>query len=196
VEEAALLLPMQRVMRARICRTIRSICSRLPTPASMLAAGSLAAYVRILLRAHSGFARGESMAWCEENRVDYVFGLARNTRLVPMIEDALAAANAGENRADSRHGASTTSSGARLDCWSRRRRVVARTKSEATPRFVVTSFKRSFSGAREPYEDIYCALYADRTSAAAMRSSARCGVSRLLKPALPTPLAAPSGSSC
>ena len=33
---------------------------------------------RILLRADSGFAREALMAWCEENRVDFVFGLARN----------------------------------------------------------------------------------------------------------------------
>src|SRR6478736_3424614 len=50
--------------------------------------------VRILLRAASGFAREALMAWCEENRVDYVFGLARNSRLVAMIEQELAAARA------------------------------------------------------------------------------------------------------
>ena len=38
--------------------------------------------VRILLRADSGFARETLMAWCEANRVDYLFGLARNARLV------------------------------------------------------------------------------------------------------------------
>ena len=38
--------------------------------------------VRILLRADSGFAREALMAWCEANGVDYLFGLARNTRLV------------------------------------------------------------------------------------------------------------------
>src|SRR6476659_2616935 len=32
--------------------------------------------VRVLLRADSGFAREMLMAWCEQNRVDYVFGLA------------------------------------------------------------------------------------------------------------------------
>ncbi len=39
--------------------------------------------VGILLRAGSAFAREELMAWCEANRVDYVFGLARDDRLVP-----------------------------------------------------------------------------------------------------------------
>ena len=40
---------------------------------------------RILLRADSGFAREAPMAWCETNRVDFVFGLARNGRLVEEI---------------------------------------------------------------------------------------------------------------
>ncbi len=48
--------------------------------------------VKILLRADSGFARDELMAWCEANGVDYVFGLARNERLVGVIADNLAAA--------------------------------------------------------------------------------------------------------
>src|SRR5271154_375455 len=50
---------------------------------------------RILLRADSGFAREELMAWCEANRVDYLFGLARNERLVGEIKTELAAAEAG-----------------------------------------------------------------------------------------------------
>lgn len=41
--------------------------------------------VRILLRADWGFAREVLMAWCEQNRVDHVFGLARNSRLVEEI---------------------------------------------------------------------------------------------------------------
>jgi hypothetical protein len=35
---------------------------------------------RILLRADSGFCREALMAWCERNRVDYLFGLARIAR--------------------------------------------------------------------------------------------------------------------
>src|ERR1700686_2065929 len=37
--------------------------------------------VRIVLRADSGFCREELMSWCESNRVDYLFGRARNKRL-------------------------------------------------------------------------------------------------------------------
>src|SRR5213079_1731289 len=47
--------------------------------------------VRILLRADSGFAREALMAWCEDNAVDFLFGLARNTRLVDAIKAELAA---------------------------------------------------------------------------------------------------------
>ena len=36
--------------------------------------------VKIVLRADSGFAREALMLWCEQNCVDYVFGLARNAR--------------------------------------------------------------------------------------------------------------------
>src|SRR5215467_15449955 len=45
--------------------------------------------VRIILRADSGFCREELMAWCEQNQVDYVFGLARNARLQRKIASQL-----------------------------------------------------------------------------------------------------------
>lgn len=43
--------------------------------------------VRIVLRADSGFCREELMAWYEaaENRVDFLFGLARNSRLQKIV---------------------------------------------------------------------------------------------------------------
>jgi hypothetical protein len=37
--------------------------------------------VRILLRADSGFTRDDLMTWCEQNDIDYLFGLAKNDRL-------------------------------------------------------------------------------------------------------------------
>jgi hypothetical protein len=70
-------------------------------------------YVQILLRADSGFARETLMAWCEQNRVDYVFGLARNERLVAVIEQEFAAAKRRPRTVASRRAASRTSSGVR-----------------------------------------------------------------------------------
>jgi hypothetical protein len=50
--------------------------------------------VEIWLRADSGFCREELMGWCEDNRVEYVFGLARNGRLEASIADELVEAGA------------------------------------------------------------------------------------------------------
>lgn len=45
--------------------------------------------VQIVLRADSGFARDALMSWCEAHAVDYVLGLARNSRLEAEIESEL-----------------------------------------------------------------------------------------------------------
>ena len=116
--------------------------------------------VRIVLRADSGFAREALMAWCEANRVDYLFGLARNARLVEEIADELAeaaveSALTGMPARRFKDFAWTT-----LDSWSRRRRVVGKaehTRGEANPRFVVTTLSRERADARALYEDLYCA---------------------------------------
>jgi hypothetical protein len=144
--------------------------------------------VKILLRADSGFARDELMTWCEANGVDYVFGLARNERLVGAIADELAAvalesvARGGPARRFADFAWRTLAS------WSRARRVVAKAEhlpKGTNPRFIVTSLAASKVDARTLYEDIYCArgevenrikeqqldLFADRTSAATMRAN-------------------------
>lgn len=43
--------------------------------------------VTVVLRGDSGFVRDEIMAWCEQNRIDFVFGLAKNDRLKAEIAD-------------------------------------------------------------------------------------------------------------
>ena len=143
--------------------------------------------VKIVLRADSGFARDGLMAWCEANAVDYVFGLARNERLVGAIADDLAAAEL-ESLAQGRPARHFADFAWRtLDSWSRARRVVAKAEHLAqgpNPRFVVTSLPADAIAARTLYEDVYCArgevenrikeqqldLFADRTSAATMRA--------------------------
>jgi hypothetical protein len=144
--------------------------------------------VRILLRADSGFARDSLMSWCELNRIDYLFGLARNTRLVGEIEAGLAEAAELSRRTGKPARRFKDFSWSTLDSWSRQRRVVAKaewTGGEANPRFVVTSLGRAEAAARYLYEKVYCArgemenrikecqldLYADRTSANTMRAN-------------------------
>ena len=69
--------------------------------------------VEILLRADSGFARDQLMTWCEDHRVDYLFGLARNERLVGAITEQLAEAAAESRARIGPPAASPTSPGAR-----------------------------------------------------------------------------------
>jgi Transposase DDE domain group 1 len=83
-------------------------------------------WVRILLRADAGFAREALMRWCEQNRIDYLFALARNERLTAAIAAELQ---------EARQLGDSTGKPARrfkdlmwstLDSWSRARRVVAK----------------------------------------------------------------------
>jgi hypothetical protein len=144
--------------------------------------------VRILLRADSGFAREALMAWCEGNRVDYVFGLARNSRLVEEIAVDLIQAEDAATRTGKAARRFRDFRYATLDTWSRRRRVIGKaewTGGEANPRFIVTSLREAEAEARFLYETIYCArgdmenrikecqadLFADRTSSATMRAN-------------------------
>ena len=145
--------------------------------------------VRIILRADSGFANDRLMGWCEANRVDYVFGLARNTRLQAELAEPLAEAKrlclaSGEPARVFRDFTYRT-----RDSWSRTRRVVGKaehTLDGANPRFIVTSLARPRDpdAARALYEDFYCArgeaenrvgeqfeLFADRASSATMQAN-------------------------
>ncbi len=144
--------------------------------------------VRILLRADSGFARADLMAWCEANGVHFVFGLAKNDRLIVKIQSELDAAEAKSRRTGKPARRFKDFMWTTRRSWSRRRRVVAKaewTQGEANPRFVVTSLSRAECKARYLYEKVYCArgdmenrikecqldLYADRTSTATMRAN-------------------------
>jgi hypothetical protein len=144
--------------------------------------------VRILVRADSGFARDELMAWCEANDVHFLLGLAKNPRLIAKISSEMARAEAKSRRTGKPARCFKDFRWTTLDSWSRKRRVVGKaefTAGEANPRFVVTSLKRSECKAKYLYEKIYCArgdmenrikecqldLYADRTSTATMRAN-------------------------
>jgi len=144
--------------------------------------------VRILLRADSGFARETLMAWCENNGVDYLFGLARNSRLVAEIETELQAAAEVSRKTGKPARRFKDLIWSTRDSWSRERRVIAKaewTEGEANPRFIVTSLSRAEHEARHLYEKLYCArgdmenrikecqldLFADRTSAKTMRAN-------------------------
>jgi hypothetical protein len=144
--------------------------------------------VRIVLRADSGFAREALMAWCEANGVEFVFGLAKNARLLAAIkaqlaEAAEASAASGQPERRFRDFLYKT-----RDSWSRERRVVGKAEhlpQGANPRFVVTSLAPETWAAQALYEQLYCArgemenrikecqldLFADRTSAKSLKAN-------------------------
>jgi hypothetical protein len=143
--------------------------------------------VKIVLRADSGFCREVLMAWCEQNHVDYVFGLQRNQRLRRIIGREV-------HQAHMLH--QTTGKAARVfaefdyqtrKSWSRARRVVAKAEhldKGENPRFVVTSLTPDEWAAQDLYEKFYCArgemenrikeqmcLFADRLSTDEMKGN-------------------------
>src|SRR4051795_7111034 len=94
---------------------------------------------KVVGRADSGFCREEILRWCEGDGVDYVIGLAKNTRLSAAIAAELdrvrerfeAEKQPAREFAELRHQT--------LDTWSRERRVVAKAEHLAkgpNPRFV------------------------------------------------------------
>ena len=111
---------------------------------------------RITVRGDSHYGRPEAMAWCEENGVDYIFGLAGNRRLHVLAEAV--ADDLKVRRAEA--GAEKMRAFADLDyaagSWNRIRRVVCRmeaTRRGFDTRYVVTSLPGE---AQHLYETVYC----------------------------------------
>ena len=137
--------------------------------------------LEILLRADSAYAHEKILAWCEDDGVDHVIGLARHSRLVEKIGWELADAAAEAERRGRAARRFAEFPYATLTSWSRQRRVIAKAEhlpGKANPRFVVTSLPGTFS-ARTVYERAYrprgsmenvikerrLDLFSDRTSA-------------------------------
>jgi hypothetical protein len=144
--------------------------------------------VEIWIRADSGFAREAILAWCEENGVGYVLGLARNKRLVRAVGRELAQVRKESERTSERARCFRDLRYRTKKTWSRTRRVVAKVEQlgdKPNPRFVVTSLGAADYPAQDLYERLYCArgnmenrikeqqlgLFADRTSTATMRGN-------------------------
>lgn len=144
--------------------------------------------VQIVIRGDSGFCRENLMHWCESNQVQYVLGLAKNTRLKRII---------GKELQQAKQSFQDTGEASRVykdfryrtrKSWSCERRVIGKAEHLAkgeNPRFVVTNLAIEEYGAASVYENEYCArgdmenrikeqqlyLFADRTSASTMRAN-------------------------
>jgi hypothetical protein len=144
--------------------------------------------VRIVVRGDSGFCRENLLSWCESNDVQYVLGLAKNSRLRRIL---------GQELHQAKQSFESTGSAARVykefpyrtrKSWRRERRVIGKAEHLAkgsNPRFVVTNLPADEYDAAQVYEQEYCArgdmenrikeqqlyLFADRTSASTMRAN-------------------------
>src|SRR5690242_4642069 len=120
----------------------------------------------ITIRGDGHYGREEAMTWCENNGVDYIFGLAGNVvldRLVEAAADDIRVRRA-VNQAELVRGFAETRYAAKS--WDKERRVVARMEASASHandmlrrgidiRYVVTSLQGG--DAEHIYETIYCA---------------------------------------
>jgi len=147
--------------------------------------------VKIILRGDSGFCRNELMSWCENNGVQFIFGLARNQRLRKIIGAEMHAATEQWKQtgkparvfSEFHYQTKKTKKGG----WDRERRVVAKAEhieGKENPRFVVTSLRSEEWAAQALYERQYCgrgdlenrikeqfSLFADRVSSETIRAN-------------------------
>jgi hypothetical protein len=116
--------------------------------------------VKTIVRGDSGFCRDAIMHWCESNAVDYVLGLAKNTRLVERIAPELEQAREACERSGQAARVFTEFSYRTRESWSCTRRVVAKAEhlgKGANPRFIVTSLEPEAYPPQALYEQLYCA---------------------------------------
>ena len=144
--------------------------------------------VKILVRGDGGFCRDDFMSWCEENQVDYLLGLPKNSRLIKALElDQVLVKMAHQLTGNSVRTFREFRYRTRKS-WSRERRVIGKavhSDKGDNPRFVVTTLSRRHYKPRKLYEQIYCQrgemenrlkeqqldLFADRTSTHHLRSN-------------------------
>ena len=137
--------PTGTEIRGHLRRLMRRIRARWPD-------------TRILVRGDSHYGRAEVMAWCEDNAIDYVFGLAGNKvlkRLVDASADDIRTRRALEQKPVLR-GYVETRYEARS--WKAQRRVAARIEATTMGldiRFVVTNLAEG--SAEHVYDVVYCA---------------------------------------
>lgn len=135
--------------------------------------------VKIIFRGDSGFCRWKMLRWCDRHGVDYIIGLAKNSRLIAMSKPLMDQARQLFEQSGQKQrlfGELSYAAGT----WDRQRRVIARIEhgeKGENPRYIVVS-DGLVGAASELYEKMYCArgemenrikeqqlgLFADRTS--------------------------------
>lgn len=144
--------------------------------------------VQIVVRGDSGFCREYLMRWCEGNGVDFLFGMAKNQRLLKILGKELQQAKEQFTRTQQPARVFKDFNYRTQKSWSRERRLIGKAEhlaKGANPRFVVTSLTTEAFAAPTLYEDEYCGrgamenrikekklyLFANRVSCATLRAN-------------------------
>jgi hypothetical protein len=137
--------PTGKEIRGHLRRLVRRIRARWPI-------------TRILVRGDGHYGRAQVMAWCDDNGIDYIFGLPGNAvlqRLLDATADDIRTRRALEHRPALRGYAETRY---KAKSWKLERRVGARIEATALGldvRFVVTNLDGG--SAEHLYDVVYCA---------------------------------------
>ena len=137
--------PSGKEVRGHLRRLVRRIRRRWPA-------------THITIRGDGHYGRPQVMAWCEENGIDFVFGLPGNTVLADAVEEAaddIRTRRALDHKPCLRGFAETRY---QAQSWNQQRRACARIEATTQGldiRFIVTSLETG--SAEHIYETIYCA---------------------------------------
>ena len=132
-------------VRAHLRRLVRHIRTRWPN-------------TRITFRGDGHYARPEAMTWCENNGIDYIFGLSGTKPLARKVDEV-----ADEIRTDAPSRtwlfcAAIPRRATRAKSWDRERRIVARIEATSSASTSASSSPASSIGSAEwIYDSLYCA---------------------------------------
>lgn len=149
---------------------------------------------RFTFRGDGHYARPEVMTWCEDNGVDYVFGLPGSKPLSRKVDDAADAVRTERAVSDQPVVRDYVETRHKAKSWSRERRAVARIEATTLGldiRFVVTNLEH---GSPEwIYDSLYCArgqaenlIKLHKTQLASDRTSCRSAVANQVRLVLHT----------
>ena len=149
---------------------------------------------RITFRGDGHYARPEAMQWCEDNGIDYVFGLPGSKPLLKKVDEAADAVRTERAMLGKDVVRGYTQTRHKAKSWNRERRAVARIEATALGldiRFVVTNLEH---GSPEwMYDSLYCArgqmenlIKLHKTQLASDRTSCRSAVANQVRLVLHT----------
>jgi hypothetical protein len=149
---------------------------------------------RITFRGDGHYARPEAMAWCEDNGIDYVFGLPGSKPLSRKVDDAADAVRTERAVSDKPVVRDYAETRHKAKSWNRERRAVARIEATTLGldiRFVVTNL--GYGSPEWIYDSLYCArgkaenlIKLHKTQLASDRTSCRSAVANQVRLVLHT----------